>query len=300
MNIGTISLKELNEVKSEITDFDSIIQNQSKQIMRFVDFSGDFPNDVCSTIVSLGKTPIISWIPEIGETRRECDPDDNTITHILQGRYDDYIIKFALEVKSFGHKICIDFLHEFNAGWYTWSGKKNGANKSATDKVIKVWKYVVQIFRDQNVTNVKWVWTVHEDSYDVPKEDWNHISNYWPGEGWVDIVGIDGFNFYPENPERDVTPYMSFYQCFNKMYKEVESLNTLPIMIMTGTGEFSYKDKNKPLWIEDMFQNLKENFPRIKSVNWFNYKYSDKIDWRINSSEETLNSWINSYRKNFN
>lgn len=294
MKIGTISLAEESRVEDEILDFDKISQTESENIIRFVDFSGKFPLDFCKTVASLRKTPIICWIPETGDNRRDIDPDSTGIIHILEGRYDEYIKRFALEIKKFSHPVMIDLLHEFNAGWYTWSGNKNGANLTATVKIKRVWNYVVEKFRELEVNNVKWIWTLHEDSFNVPLDSWNHISNYWPGEEWVDIVGIDGFNFYPENPERDYTPFLSFYDCFSKMYRDVQKLTSLPVMIMTGCSEFNYDGmiSDKAKWITHMFRDLRENFPQVAYLNWFNYKYSDKIDWRLNSSEKTLNSWI--------
>lgn len=297
MKIGLISLAGIDDLDKEILDFDKMIKYNADYIVRYLDFSSNFPKDICKKITSYGRIPSLTWLPEIGDNRRECKPDETGISDILSGKYDIYIDNFAQDVKDFESTIYIDFLHELNAGWYTWSGAKNGGNISGVEKVVSTWKYVVKRFRDLNVNNVKWIWSVHEDNYNVPKDEWNNIKNYWPGDEWVDFIAIDGFNFYPKNPEREEVTFLTFYQCFNKMYKEVEALSSSPIMIMTGTAEFKHEDAvgNKALWIKHMFNDLNEHFPRIQSISWFNYKYSDDIDWKINSSESALKSWVDGF-----
>ena len=74
------------------------------------------------------------------------------------------------------------------------------------------------------------------------------------------------------------------------MYKQITSLSKNPIFIMTGTSEFSRDGDiaNKADWINDAFIKIKNTYMQIEIVLWFNYKYSEKINWRIDSSKESL------------
>jgi hypothetical protein len=110
------------------------------------------------------------------------------------------------------------------------------------------------------------------------------------------MLGIDGFNFYPENPERENPKFYSFESLFSEMYKQMTSLSNKPIFIMTGTAEFSHDGdiSCKADWIRDVFDKIKKQYTQISIVGWFHYKYNENIDWRINSSKESLKAFNNS------
>ncbi len=72
--------------------------------------------------------------------------------------------------------------------WYVWSGNKNGRENGGPAKVVAVWKYVVDKFREAGADNVKWLWVPHGPSTDLSTEAWNQLSNYWPGDDYVDWI----------------------------------------------------------------------------------------------------------------
>lgn len=179
-------------------------------------------------------------------------------------------------------------------GW-----EKNGASNGGAEKVKKCWKYIVNKFRDIGANNVKWIWCPHEPSTHVSLESWNKISNYWPGEEYVDLMGIDGFNFYPENPERENPVFHSFESLFSDTYKELIKLSDNPIFIMTGSAEFSNNSdiSCKADWINDTFDKIKNIYTQISIIGWFHFKFNENANWQINSSKESLQAFLNAINK---
>lgn len=211
---------------------------------------------------------------------------------VLAGKHDNYISKFAADAKNFEGEILIRFLHEFNGNWYLWSGNKNGRDNGGPQKVVAVWKYVVDIFRAQGANNVKWIWNPHDPSVDVSEETWNNIAQYWPGNNYVDWIGLDAYNWYPKDPWGGMRPFRSFDNCFEKLYNESLALGNKPIMIAEfASPEFNYNGQTKADWIKDALEKIRNKYPRIKMFVWFHI--NKELDWRVNSSPESLQAFKN-------
>ncbi len=117
---------------------------------------------------------------------------------------------------------------------------------------------VVGMYLDaQGATNVRWLWVPHGPSTDRLEEPWNDVSNYWPGSDYVDWIGLDGYNFYPQDPWGGKRPLRNFDDCFGQLYDDCASLDDQPMIIAEfGTGEFEYNGFDKAAWITDAFKKI--------------------------------------------
>jgi hypothetical protein len=295
MELGIALLGPTEKICKDAKNVSANLRDLLKYGLRYISFEDDFPLEECKECKKLNLSPIITWelyFPTIdGYNRRECSKEETRLNELLEGDFDDYIDEFAVKAKQWKNTVYLRPLHEFNADWYVWSGKKNGGRDGGPELVKKCWKYLVDRFREQNADNVKWIWCVHEPSSHVSREAWNNIKNYWPGDDYVDMTGIDGFNFYPENPERRNPKFHDFDSLFSKTYKQITSLSCKPVFIMTGTSEFSHEGdiSSKAEWIEDAFEKISNDYTQINIICWFHFKYNENINWRIDSSEESLN-----------
>ncbi|MAJ98821.1 MAG: hypothetical protein CMD07_06125 [Flavobacteriales bacterium] len=288
---GRIFPKNYKEI---IKNYEDLICNELEYVMWYPTFSDNFPIKDCEKVKKLGKTPHLTWefyFSDSTNYQYMTQPIKNEyslMNEILEGKHDKYLNKFANDVKKYNGNILIRPLHEFNGNWYLWSGFKNGKNKGGPDKVVSVWRYVVDIFIKNQVSNVKWVWNPHGPSIDMTKDNWNKISNYWPGDDYVDWIAMDAYNWYPKDPWGGERPFRDFDNCFKKLYNEcIKISKNHPIMIAEfGSPEFNFKDQNKALWIKDAFYKIKNEYPLIKSVTWF--QINKELDWRVNSSKESL------------
>jgi hypothetical protein len=279
----------------EIIDFEELTQQQVGSVVWFPTWDDEFPTLACQKLAEQGIIPHLTWElfwPSIdpGNTRKTDSLGYSGFNDVLNGKYDDYIDRFASDAKAFDKTVLMRFLHEFNGNWYVWSGNKNGRENGGPQKVVAVWKYVVDRFKKQGADNVKWLWVPHGPSIDLSAEEWNNVSNYWPGKEYVDWIGLDGYNFYPQDPWGGKRPLRDFDNCFRALYDSCAKLGDQPMMIAEfATGEFQYENFNKAAWIADAFTKIKTDYPRVKIFTWFNI--NKELDWRVNSSPEALQTF---------
>ena len=197
---------------------------------------------------------------------------------IANGSMDAYLIKYATNAKNFGKPVWLRPFHEMNGNWYPWAGTATGNTPA---DFIAAWRHVRTIFSNAGATNVKFVWSPNADS--VPNTTANAIGKYWPGESYVDYIGIDGYNF-----GTTASTWRSFSSVMGPAYKACAALSpTKPIFIAeTGCGTIG---GDKAAWISNMFKVIPTTYPRIIGVTWFNA--NKERDWRIESSTASLNAF---------
>lgn len=274
-----------------IEEFETLIEHDLGSVMWYPTFADNFPKKECNALKEKNIIPHLTWelfFPDsVAYNTMPLEGTYSLMDQVLNGSHDAYIEQFALEAKEYSDEVLIRFLHEFNGNWYLWGGKKNGAENGGPQKVVAVWKYVVDKFRAVGADNVKWIWNPHGPSIDIVADKWNDIANYWPGDAYVDWIGMDAYNWYPKDPWGGTRPYRDFDNCFRTLYDACTELGDQPIMIAEfGTPEFEYQGQNKALWIQDAFDKIKNDYTRIKLFVWF--QINKELDWRVNSSDAAL------------
>lgn len=204
-----------------------------------------------------GRIPLVNWEP-FG-----VDFDD-----IISGGLDATIAARADEAAGIGQKFFLDFAAEMNEdeGW--------GGHDPA--KYIGAWHHIHDLFIAHGATNVVWAWCPNvTDSDGAPP-----AMDYYPGDGYVDWVGVDGYNRGTSDPN---FPWQSFHDVFAGIYPQLAATGK-PIII----GEMASDEVggDKPQWIDDVVPTLKNDFPQIKAVIWFDI--DKERHWQINSSPESL------------
>ncbi|MDD4627345.1 MAG: glycosyl hydrolase [Syntrophomonas sp.] len=185
--------------------------------------------------------------------------EGNMVYDILNGQYDPFLQAFAAETAAFGHPVLFRFGNEMNGDWCEYS-----SFHTARDPEIykALYKYIYEIFTATGAENVIWVWNPNEKSF--PNFKWNHEIMYYPGDEYVDVVGLTGYNtgnYY--NGEK----WRSFTEIYDELYLKAVRVSDKPLMIT----EFSSSNAggSKEAWVEDMFDNLSK-YPRIKVAIWWN------------------------------
>lgn len=185
--------------------------------------------------------------------------EGNMVYDILNGKYDCFLRSFAKETAEFGHPVLFRFGNEMNGDWCEYS-----SFHTARDPEIykALYKYIYETFAAAGADNVIWVWNPNEKSF--PNFKWNHEIMYYPGDEYVDVVGLTGYNtgnYY--NGEK----WRSFTEIYDELYLKAISISDKPLMIT----EFSSSNAggSKEAWVKDMFDDL-DKYPRIKVAIWWN------------------------------
>jgi hypothetical protein len=249
---------------------ESQIAAKSAVVNFYVADSETFPVNRVATIASHGSIPMVTW--EFWSTKT------GGVATISNGSKDAYLRAFADSAKAYGHEIWIRPLHEMNSTWYPWAGGTAG-NSAAS--VVAAWKHIKQVFIDRGATNVKLVWSPNNDS--VPNTTANAIAAYWPGDAYVDILAIDGYNFGTSLGGS----WRPFSSVIGSSYSTVTKLSAKPLILAeTGCVE---QGGSKSAWITNMFSVIKSSYPRITGVCWFNVNDTAKsTDFRVESTSSSL------------
>lgn len=233
-----------------------------------------------SVFNSTGKTPLISWEP--WNPALGVNQANFKLSNIVAGNFDSYIKNFADQLKNFGKPVFLRFAHEMNGNWYPWGGTVNG--NSAAD-YINAYRHVHNLVSAQGANNVTWVWCPDTRSY--PNINGNDLADFYPGNSFVDWVGLDGYNW---GSSRAGKRWESFSQVFSGGYGKVTKLTNKPIMIAeTASTE---QGGNKGAWISDTLAvQIPQRFPRIKALIWFNI--NKETNWDISSSSSAMSQFKN-------
>lgn len=215
-----------------------------------------------------GETPMVTLEPYLSSGVA-------SLTDIAAGKYDGYFRKEADAVRGLGMTVMIRFAHEMNLLSSDWGPGKAGNSGSA---YADAWRHIVTVFRQEGASNVKWVWAPNVDYGGRP------FNQFFPGDEWVDYVGLDGYNWGTSGGES----FASFSKIFASSYATITQLSGKPL-IVTETAA-SEVGGNKAAWIEETFlSTIPKTMPRISAVIWFNE--NKERDWRVNSSQASLDAY---------
>jgi mannan endo-1,4-beta-mannosidase len=215
-----------------------------------------------------GATLVVTWMP-----------NGYSAPKILTGAADAYLRKYAQDMKAYGKEIWLRPLHEANGDWYDWGIAKTGAGNT-DQNLIEAWRHIVSIFRDEGVSNVKWVWTTNATNSGSAT-----FTGHYPGDAWVDMISIDGYNW---GTAQTWSRWQSFEQVFGPAYAALGGIDK-PLFI----PEFSSSEHggDKAAWIKEMFAALPVKFPRIFALMWFSQSKSAEADWAVNTSAGAAAAW---------
>lgn len=187
----------------------------------------------------------------------------NDMYCILQGKYDLFLKKYAQTIANFGHPVLFRLNNEMNGDWCPYSGYL-----TSKDTLIykEVYRYVYDVFKECGADrNTIWVWNPNGKSF--PNYDWNHSLMYYPGDAYVDVVGMTAYNtgtYYASFGET----WQEFEPLYRQLYRDYCATYAHPLMITEFSCANMGGDKNR--WVENMFHTIGE-YDRIKIAVWWDH-----------------------------
>ncbi len=234
-------------------------------ILWYVHWSDPFPTAEADQVEANGSIPLITWEPWL-------TAEAGTLEAIAAGSYESYVTQFLTAAKNWGKPLFLRFAHEMNGNWYPWDGAHNGGAAGAA-KYKAAWQYIYSVRQAVGADNVKLVWCPNNTN--VPAESWNSPEAYYPGDQYVDWIGMDGYNW-------GYSAWQTFDQVFGAIYATLTGMTAKPLML--GELAAATAEGSKAAWLTDAFSRIKNNYPRVKVFNWFNI--NKERDWRIESSAD--------------
>ena len=232
-------------------------------------WTDSFPTGLERWDIAHGRIPMISW-------------SGTNLHAILSGGDDAMIRQRAEDVRALGAPVFLRWGWEMNGNWSPDDGSHNNdpGTTDGPEKYVAAWRHIHDIFTAAGATNAVWVWS--PNATDVPAARWNHWTRYYPGNAYVDWVGVDGYNWGTTRPWSSWT---SFAHLVQPIYADYAGRK--PIMVAeTASAEHG---GSKAAWFHSIRKVLPRRFPDIAALVYF--EAHKEVNWTVHSSAAALTSF---------
>jgi hypothetical protein len=214
---------------TQISDFETDVDKELTWVYFSNNWEGgiEFPSANVQTVVDQGALPFIRLMP-----RSQYDTHEEnifTLEKINAGEFDADLRQWAQDAKQADTPLLLEFGTEVNGDWFPWNAKYHGNDPQV---FIDSYRHIVDLFDSEGLMNTTWFYHVDADS--VPEETWNTHESYYPGDDYVDWIGMSVYGVF--DPSDD---WESFTELFDYGYEALSGISeSKPLAIL----EFSVNE----------------------------------------------------------
>lgn len=256
----------------------------------------DFRPDAVTRAWSRGMLPLLTWESRpIAAQNDVVEEPEYSLPRILDGAFDDYLHRYARSIAQTGLPLAIRLNHEMNGTWYPWSERRESGssiNGNRPGDYAAVWRHVHDIFEQEGANDlVIWVWAPNRiDKLPGVLRSPEHLASLYPGDEYVDWVGMSGYLRPPFRNGEDI----SFDSTFGATLAQLRDLTDKPIVLAeVGASEI---EGHKAEWVQSFFEGLADPAnDDIVGFSWFSLAITTYVqgeratnDWRIDSRADSL------------
>nr|WP_240484408.1 glycosyl hydrolase [Pseudarthrobacter sulfonivorans] len=264
---GPLATSELDAVATLVNENPSIV-------MSYKDFSQAAPIADLNAVDARGATSLITWEPWLWSGNGANQPA-YALDRITAGDFDTYITQWGTALAAWDKPVMLRFAHEMNGNWYPWAESANG---NQAGDYVAAWRHVHDVVAATGATNVQWLW-----SPNVPYWGSTPLSGLYPGAGYVDVVGLDGYNW---GTAASWSSWTSPSALFGDGLTALRSLAPGKPIIISETGS-AEAGGSKADWNTALVSYLAAQSD-VTAFVWFHH--NKEVDWRINSSTSSANA----------
>jgi hypothetical protein len=228
---------------------------------RYYTWNQAIPTGAQDWDASTGRIPFVNWAAS----------GAGSWGSIAAGNHDAWIRDRADAFRDFGAPVYLTFHHE---------PENDVGGFGSPQEYAAAFRRIVDIFRSRGADNVAFVWTLLAWSFSS-----GAAANYYPGDGWVDFVAADGYNWYPGRPG-------STWQSFASVFEETRAFAVAHgkpwIVAEYGVQEDPAQPGRKAQWLRDALTTAR-SWPDLKAAIYFDsYK---KYPWVTDSSPAAMQAY---------
>ncbi len=235
-----------------------------------------------------GERPTLEFTFQFTTNNNTVDEEISPMFDIMRGKYDEYFKRLALDIKEYGAPLMFRLNNEMNTDWTSYSGMMNLLDP---DIFVMTWRRLYDIFEENGVDNVIWIW--NPIAVSCPYSGWGEDLCFFPGREYAQLLGGTSYemNNYPENAETRMTTFAKHYgDLYTKNKDYFSEWGMIIGEFACGSGGDADASAGMVLgrnggaqakWVEGMFNELYAEKPmayakQIKGLIWFNcndYEY---------------------------
>jgi hypothetical protein len=257
-----------------VAQLETTIGRKLAIVHSFYSWTDDFTARLATNLAG-GRIPVVTWEPWTNSVGIPLDD-------IINGVHDAMIQTRAQAARNAGGTFFLRWGHEMNGNWYPWDGFHNGANAAGPAKYVSAYRHIHDIFTSAGATNVLWILCPNSDN--VPNDSWNQWNAYYPGDTYVDWMGVDGYNW------GDILPasgWRSFSSIFGTLYPSMAAKGKPIVIVETASAEAG---GDKAAWIAGILPTLRGSFPAIKGLVWFHI--NKETVWTVDSTPASAAAFV--------
>jgi Glycosyl hydrolase family 26 len=227
----------------------------------YVPWTAPMPMAMARWDLRRGSIPMISWAAA-------------PTGQVAVGAYDALIRAQALRLKALHGPVLLRWFAEMDL-----PGSRSDA--ISPPSFVAAWRHIHRIFSSAGVTDVRWVWCPNGSGFAQ-----GTAQAYYPGNGDVDWIGADGYNWAPELAR---ARWRSFEQIFSPFYRW--GLSAAKPMLVAEFGTIEGAAGAKAAWFRQADRALRTQFPAIRAVVYFesdHENFGQHFDWRVTTSRSSL------------
>jgi beta-mannanase len=240
-----------------LDQFDQTIGEPTTVASIFRGYGDIFPSTADIALTNGGqRSLLVAWYLDV-----------DRFTGYTSGAHDAYLTQEADAVKAYNGVVYIRPWAEMNGDWQDFQPTASGSAEfgGTPAQFIAAWQHVVNLFRADGATNVRWVFNPTSDTYAQTTD----VATIWPGAAYVDVLGIDGYNW----GNGGGLAWTAFTDIFYEQYTRLTALDaTAPVWICEfGSKEATMSDgapvdpnDSKAQWYTDALATTA--FPRITTL----------------------------------
>ncbi len=278
-------------------DLQSYVQAVGKTVA-WVYFSNNwyrdrqFPLSTAGWIRDGGSVPFIRLMlrdgPEQGVPNQVF-----TLDRIIQGFFDGDLRAWATGARDFGSPLLVEYGTEVNGWWFPWNGQWNGGGNmtgygnstypDGPERFRDAYRHIIDVVRGAGASNIMWVFHVNSD--DSPTANWNRFEMYYPGDGYIDWLGLSAYG--AQTPMDDSCN--DFQSAVDGAYQRLVTMAPgKPVVVL----EFGVTSGNplcdQAVWAREALGNLTgARWPAVIGFSWWNEAWQNdenpnhKTDMRV-------------------
>jgi hypothetical protein len=234
---------------SETTYFEDVVGHRVQGLSFFADLDKKPPEPrVIENALSSGRAVMFNLMPRI-TGNMFLSRESFSYSSFAEGKHFNKLQEMARMMKAFGEPIFVRYGFEMNGDWFSWGGNPN--------EFQEIWKYTVSVFRIEGASNVKWIFSPNY----LPSPE--KISEYFPGDEWVDLIGPDVYDW----EEKDAA------FALNRINYYLRQVSRKPLI----TGEIGAAGENQDEWVSRaIYKSLAQG---ASAINYFQYN-KEKM-WKL-------------------
>lgn len=266
---GFFSSKLWNDYSESLKDEIAVFGAVPGYVLWYIQFGDDFPLNIAEHNREMDIYTVINQ--DLKSDQFSPEQNDRILQEIVDGKWDEYFRRFASQLSEIKTKVYYRFGYEMNGDWFPWGQKKK--------LFVSAWKHVHKIFRKEQLTNVKWIFS--------PSVVWGEknfesdILPYYPGDEYVDIVALDGYNYGDKHDQ--FHQWESFHRVYAGSIAGLISFNKPMWIAEIGCPS----EPRRHQWLRD-FLEFFDNNSCFEVFFWFNDYKDNEPNFRIDADAASL------------